>query len=215
MRIALYDMDRTITRTPSWMPWLLFWARAEAPWRLLLLPLIGVLLPAYPLLGRKRLKQAMQWLMMGPAVGAARVAARAEEFAVTFGRNAELPGALARMEQDRRDGFTIVIATASCRFYAAALAARWGADALIATENRVEAGVVGCEILGENCYGEAKRRAVLDWIGTRRVESMRFYSDHPSDLPTFLLADEPVAANPSPALAREARARGWPIVSWR
>ncbi len=214
MKIALYDMDKTITRTPSWMPWLLFWARAEAPWRLLLLPLVGALLPFFPLLGRKRLKQAMQWLMMGPAVPASRVQTQAEAFAAAFGEAAELPGALARIEQDRKDGFMIVIATASCRYYAGALAARWGADVLIATENRLGDGILGYEILGENCYGEAKRARVLDWIGGRSVEAMRFYSDHVSDLPTFLLADGPVAANPSRALAREARARGWPIVSW-
>lgn len=214
MKIALYDMDRTITRRPSWLPWLLFWARAEAPWRLLLLPLVGALLPFYPLMGRKRLKQAMQWIMMGSAVPASRVEARAEAFAAAFGEAAELPAALSRIEADRKDGFMVVIATASCRYYAGALAARWGADALIATENRREEGFIGHQILGDNCYGEAKRRRVIDWIGGRAVEAIRFYSDHVSDLPTFLLADEPVAANPSRALLREARARGWQIVSW-
>lgn len=214
MRIAVYDMDRTITRRPSWMPWLMFWVRREAPWRLLLLPALGVLLALYPLLGRQRLKEAMQWLLMGPAVPLDRVAARADEFAGRFGAAAELPRALARMAADRAEGFTIVVATASCRFYAAALARRWGADALIATENEEDRGRLRFRIAGANCYGEEKRRRVEAWIAGRQVERFRFYSDHVSDLPSFLLAHEPVAANPSPALAREARARGWPVFNW-
>lgn len=214
MKLALYDMDKTITRRPSWLPWLLFWARAEAPWRLLLLPLLAVVLPLYPLLGRKRLKEAMQWLLMGPAAPADRVAQQAEAFAERFGAAAELPGALAQIAADRRAGFTIVIATASCAFYAGALARRWGVDALIATRNLESAGRVRSGIEGDNCYGEEKRRRVEEWLAGRPIEAFRFYSDHVSDLPTFLLAGAPVAANPSPALRREAEKRGWPVVSW-
>jgi phosphatidylglycerophosphatase C len=214
MKLALYDMDRTITRRPSWMAWLLFWAQREAPWRLLLLPALPLVLAWYPLFGRRGLKQAMQRLLMGRRVEGDRVRARAAEFAQTFGAAAERPEALAQMAREKAEGWTVAIATASCRHYAEALASRWGVDALVATENRWEGGCLTHRIAGANCYGEAKAQMVADWLSDRKLEAMRFYSDHVSDAPLFEVATEPVAVSPSAALARLAAARGWRVVSW-
>lgn len=214
MKLALYDMDRTITRRPSWLPWLLFWARREAPWRLLLLPLAAGPLALYPALGRKGLKEAMQWLLMGPRVPADRVAARALEFATRFGAAAERSDALARIAADRAEGYEIAIATASCRYYAEALARRWGIAHVIATETVVDGAVLTHRIAGANCYGDAKAAMVRAWLGDRRPDVLRAYSDHASDAPLLEMADEAIAVSPSPALRRLAEARGWRCVSW-
>ncbi len=214
MKLALYDMDRTITRRPSWMPWLLFWARHEAPWRLLLLPLAAVPLALSPLLGRKGVKEAMQWLLMGSRVPAGRVAARADAFAAWFGARAERAEALARIAADRAEGYEIAIVTASCRYYVEALARRWGVAHVIATENRRDGAFIRCAIAGENCYGAAKAGRVREWLGGRAAEAVRAYSDHASDAPLLSLADEAVAVSPTPALRRLAAARGWQVVSW-
>jgi phosphatidylglycerophosphatase C len=42
MTRVIYDMDKTITRKPTYTRWLVYWAAREAPWRLALLPLAGV-----------------------------------------------------------------------------------------------------------------------------------------------------------------------------
>lgn len=214
MKLALYDMDRTITRKPSWLPWLIFWARREAPWRLLLVPLAAVTLIFYPLLGRRVLKEAMQWLLMGPSVPADRVAMRATAFAAHFGAQAERADALAGMAADRAAGYEIVIVTASCRYYVEALARRWGVSHVIATENCRDGGFIGARIAGANCYGEAKAARVRDWLGGRVPAATRAYSDHASDAPLLEMADEAIAVSPTPALRRLAAARGWRVVSW-
>lgn len=214
MKLALYDMDRTITRRSSWLPWLLFFARHEAPWRLLLLPLALVPLALYPALGRKGVKEAMQWLLMGPSVTEDRVAARARAFAAAFGARAERPEALARIARDRAEGRVVVIVTASARYYVEALAARWGVAHVLATENCRAGGRISHRIAGANCYGAEKVARVRAWLAGRVPESVRAYSDHPSDLPLLELAAEPVAVSPTPALARLAAVRGWPCVSW-
>lgn len=215
MKLAIYDMDKTITRTPSWMPWLLFYARHNAPWRLALLPL--ALVPALGFLlgltGRKGLKEATQALLMGRRVEVSRVERTAAAFAARFGAAQELPGALARMAADRADGWRIVIATASCGYYARHLAARWGVEEVIATVNFIDGEYLSSRIDGENCYGEAKC-AMLAAHFPQRAARIRFYSDHVSDLPALLWADEAMAANPSPPLRAEAQRRGWPIFDW-
>ncbi|WP_318771460.1 HAD family hydrolase [Thermaurantiacus sp.] len=210
--MALYDMDGTLTEGASWWPWLLFWVRTEAPWRALLVPVVALLLPLFPLLGRGGLKQAMQRLLMGEVVPCARVAQAARAFAATFGARRERPWMLARMAADRDEGLAIVVATASAHFYAEALAERWGVDALIATENERRGDDIGWRLLGANCFGPEKRRRVEAWLARHGAHVVRCYSDHHADLPILGLAAEPVAVCPTRTLRRLARRRGWPIL---
>ena len=57
--LAIYDMDRTITRTGTYTPFLIHAARRLAPWRLALAPAVPVAMLAYAakLIDRKTLKQ--------------------------------------------------------------------------------------------------------------------------------------------------------------
>jgi HAD superfamily phosphoserine phosphatase-like hydrolase len=220
MKLSIWDMDKTIIRRASWTPWLLHFARTQAPLRLLLVPLLLLPLAGYALrmLDRAALKQATQRIMMGRRVQAAAVHRAAAGFAAGFGAANEMPGALEALAADRAEGFLPVVATASPRFYVEALADRWGIHDVIATENRWDGYALTPKIDGENCYGIAKFEAVEAWLaarGLRRADcEIRFASDHESDLPLLLWADAPLAANPSPALRREATARGWRVADW-
>lgn len=216
MTLALYDMDRTLTDRPSWLYWLMFWARREAPWRLLLLPLLPLLLLAYPLrlLDRGGLKQAMQALFMGRRVPAARVAARADEFAARFGAAHERADALAQLAADRALGLTPVLVTASPHFYVDALARRWGIATVIATRNCRDGDWLTPRLDGANCHGAEKIVRLQAAFGPALGQVAAAYSDHVSDLPLLELARAPVAVTPSRALRRIARARGWAIRDW-
>jgi len=48
-RLAIYDMDRTITRRATYTPFLVHAASRLAPWRLALLPLVLLAMLAYVL----------------------------------------------------------------------------------------------------------------------------------------------------------------------
>ena len=215
MRLAVFDMDKTITARASWLPWLFHYARTEAPGRLLLAPLMlwPSLLYALGFHDRKGLKQATQRLMMGAHVPAASVERAAMAFATRFGAAAELPAALAEIATRRAAGETLVLATASSAYYARHLAERWGFDLVVATANRWEGERLTPEIDGENCYGDAKLRMLLAAIPGGHSRTA-FFSDHVSDMPCLLWADEPVAANPSAPLRAEAVSRGWRIAGW-
>ncbi|HNC99685.1 MAG TPA: HAD-IB family hydrolase, partial [Myxococcota bacterium] len=47
-----------------------------------------------------------------------------------------------------------------------------------------------------------------------KLEDSWFYTDSYSDLPVLLRVRHPVVVNPDPALAREARRRGWTQLDW-
>lgn len=222
MQIAIYDMDRTITRSGTWTPWLLFWARREAPWRLLLAPLLLVALAAYALkqIPRARLKEIGHRLFMGRRVSRQRLVAAADAFADATIRDNVFAGALAQIAADRAAGLKLVLATASNEYYVGAIAARLGFDATIATASRWTEDRLHHRLGGENAYGDAKRILVAAWMSRHDLAgaAFRFYSDHVSDAPLFEAAaasgGEAVAANPSAALRQLATARGWRIVDW-
>jgi HAD superfamily phosphoserine phosphatase-like hydrolase len=215
--LAIYDLDKTITYRATYAAWLLFWARRQAPWRLLLLPLsaVAALLYVLKLLSRAQLKTVNQALLMGRA-DAATVAALAADYAAQVVAGNVRAGALAQIAVDRAEGRRIVIATASYAFYARAIGAALGIGDVIGTGVVVSGREVLPQIDGENCYAVAKRRMVEAWLTAQRLGGapMRFYSDHPSDAPMFELADEAVAANPDRQLRALAQARGWAIVDW-
>ncbi|WP_019515482.1 HAD family hydrolase [Sphingomonas sp. Mn802worker] len=221
VRIAFYDLDRTVTRLPTWTPFLLFAAARTAPWRLLLLPAIGLaaLARTAGLLSRDRLKEAMHALMLGRTMtGAAETELVAAFSRHTLVRNVR-PGARRRIAADHEAGYRVVLATAAHRFYAEPIARGLGIADVIATEaTRSPGGALGSRLLGANVYGEAKLSAVRAWLqqeGTARDQAnIRFYSDHITDVPCLEFADEPYVVNPTSRFRAMAEAKGWQVLDW-
>lgn len=219
--IAIYDMDRTITRTGTYTPFLIHAALRRAPWRLLLLPaaLLAMLGYALKLMTRARLKEINQHLLLGAHISPAHLAPLTASFAERTIRLNTLPGALRQIAEDRAAGRRLVLATASYRLYVEAIAERLGFDDVIATNSIIGIDArVTAKIDGENCYGPAKLRMIQAWFAAQGIDraavSVRFYSDHASDAPVMEWADTAVAANPSSKMRRLAEQRGWAIVDW-
>lgn len=220
--LAIYDMDKTITRRPTWPPFLAHAIRGRARWRMALLPAAGIAGLAYlaKAIDRAELKRTTQRLLLGGALAGDRLDTLAAAFADHVVATGVLDGARTQIAADRAAGYQLVMATASYGFYAGAIAERLGFDAAIATEGaRDPAGALVPDIVGENCYGPAKLRMIETWLAARGIDRgdahVRFYSDHVSDAPTFAWADEAFAVNAHEPLRRLAKARGWPILDWR
>ena len=221
-RLAIYDMDKTITRDPTWTAFLIHAAKARAPWRLALLPLAGIAGLGYylKLVDRAGLKEFTQRLMVGHALSEAEMAAIADGFADRVMASGVLQGALDRIAADRAEGYRLVLATASHRYYAAAIGARLGFDDVVATGAKRDANLcILPELEGENCYGAVKLRMVEDWMtkaGIARGDAhVRAYSDHVSDAPLLGWSDEGFAVNAHGPLAALAKVRGWAELDWR
>ena len=219
--LAIYDMDRTVTRRATYTPFLLHCALRRAPWRLLFLPLVAGSMLAYVarLIDRATLKEINHRLLLGRTIHPRELEPLVESFADEQVATNIRPGARAAIARDHAEGRRLVLATASYRLYADAIADRLGFDDVIGTgsitglDERVHA-----RIAGENCYGPAKLRMIADWVDASGLKGthghVRFYSDHVSDRPAFEWADEAVAVNPHAKLRRLAEQRGWAIEDW-
>ena len=221
IELAIYDMDRTVTRTGTYTPFLIQAAKALAPWRLALVPLVPFTMAAYALklIDRRRLKELNQRLLIGRSVSRARLAPAVESFADFIVKTDIHPGALRQIAADKAAGRRLVLATASYRFYVEAIARRLGFDDVIATGSVTGLDdVIHARIDGENNYGPAKLRLVKAWMESegipRAAAQIRFYSDHVSDWPVLEWADTAIAVNPSRGLRRMAAKRGWDVVDW-
>ncbi|MDQ2878809.1 MAG: HAD-IB family phosphatase [Pseudomonadota bacterium] len=220
-RLAIYDMDRTITHAPTWGAFLVSTAMGRQPWRLALLPAAAIASAGYALrlIDRARLKQVSQRLLIGKSIAKADAEAAAACFADRIVAAGVFAGARAQIAADKAAECRLVMATASYGFYAAAIGARLGFDDVIATGVARDAdGGVLARIEGENCYGPAKLRMIEAWLAGQRIARrdahVRFYSDHLSDAPSLAWADEAFAVNAHGPLRTLARARGWTIVDW-
>jgi HAD superfamily hydrolase (TIGR01490 family) len=219
--LAVYDLDRTITRRATYTPFLIHCALRRQRWRLLFVPVVLLAMLAYGfgLFDRSRLKEICQHLLIGHRVHARELKPLVESFADGTVAGNIRPGARRAIDRDRKEGRRLVLATASYRLYADAIARKLGFDDVIATNSVISLDErVHARIEGRNCYGEEKMRMISRWVEKSGLLGkhghVRFYSDHASDEPAFQWSDEPVAVNPHDKLARMAAERGWAVEDW-
>jgi len=221
VRLAIYDMDKTITRKASFGPFILHVVRHYAPGRAVMLPVMGLVTMGYALglLSRARLKEINLRLLLGRQIARARAARIAESFAAETLETNTLPGAVAQIAADRAEGYRIILATASYSFYVDAIARKLGIADVIATDcMELDADHFAPRIEGENCYDRAKLRKVKAWLAQQGIArddaDVRFYSDHVSDAHCLIWADQAHATNPHAPLRRMAAERGWKVHDW-
>lgn len=220
-KIAIYDMDRTITVRGTYTPFLFHMLFARAPWRLIFMPLLpfGFIGYGLKLISRESLKTYNQRLLLGSRVNLAKITPHIERFADKVMRSNFYAKAITQIEADRAEGRQLVIATASYEIYVNAIAERLGFDNVIATRLEInEQGQVLPKIIDDNCYDEAKLdriKAFLDEQGLERdAVHIRAYSDHITDVPMLEYADEAIATTPSAPLRALAKKRNWKILDW-
>ena len=219
--LSIYDLDKTITRVPTFGPFLAHAVRHATPWRLILVPIVALVTLGYmlKLIDRARLKEINLGLLAGRRIDASDLAKLARSFAERTLRNNILAEALDQIAQDRAAGRRIVLASASYHFYVTEIGRMLGIDDVIATHmTAIAPGLVSPRIKGVNCYGEGKLSMIKAWMAAqgiaREASDISFYSDHISDLPCFEFADQAIVTNPHAPMRALANAKAWPIHDW-
>lgn len=128
-----------------------------------------------------------------------------------------LPAAEALLQKHRAQGDYLLVITSTNRFIVEPICAKLGVDALIATELAMVEGRYTGEVEGTPAFREGKVERLGGWLAEsdHSLSGSWFYSDSINDLPLLEQVDHPVAVDPDEALAREAEARHWPVISLR
>ena len=211
--VVIFDLDRTITRNGTFMPFLIYYACRQNPLRLLFLPVIIVLMLGYTLklLDRKQLKSLMYGLIIGNPDKADLDRICTAFVDRTLDKHV-YPEALYTIREWQNKNAHLILATASYDWMANVFAQRLKFDSVIATKSITIDGKIIPGVDGDNCYGQAKLRMVteaLDLIATAGVkkQDIWFYTDHHTDIPLLKVCNHPVAVNASRRLMNWIKSR--------
>ena len=212
---AIFDMDRTLTRSGTWSRYM-FSVNKKRPLFYLRLPLLAVHALAYKLglLTRQSVKEhGLKTLKWASRETLERAAENFAEEEIRHGLRKQTRHVL---DQHRKAGHRLVMATAAADLVAKPIAKRLGMDIVISTELAwSEAGRLTGKLAGPNCYGTAKLDLVHAAHAVHNFQSPTTgYSDHVSDLPLLQWVTQGVAVNPSRGLALIADKAGLRVEDW-
>ena len=123
--------------------------------------------------------------------------------------------AVSLIEDHHLAGRDVIIVSASGAEVVEPIGAMLGADGVVATRMRIEAGRYTGEI-DYYAYGENKAAALRELAVEHGydLEASYAYSDSATDIFMLEAVGHPYAVNPDRELRREASARGWPVLAF-
>jgi putative phosphoserine phosphatase/1-acylglycerol-3-phosphate O-acyltransferase len=210
---AIFDLDRTLLRGASG-------------------PMFGEALRAAGVLSQRRLPgEGLVYKVfdtVGETLPAMFLARRAAGFANGWSRQAVIdaarnaaealgellqPFAGPILDDHKRAGRILVLATTTPYDMVEPFAAALGFDDLVATRYGVKDGKYDGTIDGHFVWGPGKLAAVREWAAEHGVDLERSwaYSDSVFDVPLLSAVGSPVAVNPDARLRLVALARRWPV----
>lgn len=208
--VAVFDLDGTITRRDTLVPYLVGYARRwpRGLWRLWRLP-FSLARYAVGLSDRGRLKSSLvRQVMLGAP--RERVASWSDEFCRSYLPGLCHPGALAAVEGHRAVGDHLVLLSASVDLYVPAIAQALGFDEAICTglswrDDRLEG-----RLTTPNRRGEEKLRCIERLRAAHPGATLAAYGNAASDFPHLLAVEAPRVVNASPSTRRAAASLGLP-----
>lgn len=216
--VAVFDLDRTITRFGTFSPFLVY-STLNRPWRFLYAPLVITLMLIYKAgwLDRSRLKESMLKMVAGRRHD--ELTERSRKFAAALIRRCLRPGARSVINRHKEAGHLLILVTASMDFYAEEIGRQLGFDAVVGTPSTWdEEDRLTSRLGGENCYGDAKLRhlaaRVVELDGKLAQFERYAYADHHTDAPLLEWATKPFVVDPKKKMQKLAEEKGYPILDW-
>lgn len=212
VELALFDLDGTITRRDTLLPYALGYA-LRRPWRL---PRLLVMLPALAAFGCRLIDRGglKSWLVRATLGGVSREALVAwnARFLPRLLRLGLFDEAVQAIAAARARGAQLVLLSASPDIYVPEIGRRLGFARTICTELRWRPdGRLDGRLASPNRRGEEKARCVRELLAELRPEQSIAYGNSRADLPHLWLVHQGVYVNghATPAAAGSIRIEHW------
>jgi HAD superfamily hydrolase (TIGR01490 family) len=214
-RLVVFDLDETLTRYDTFVPFLAGYLARQRRRRCLGLWRLPVALLKFRNWGdRTWLKTELLRACLG-GEPRARIAAWTERFVDDLLAQKMRAQGLAQLRADQARGVRIILASASFDIYVERIAARLGITEVLATRAAWDDRDRLVGIQGENCRNAEKLRQIkmLEYMPENGA-GVTAYSDSHADLPLLAWAERGVAVCPSKQLRQQAGPIGLEVVHW-
>jgi HAD superfamily hydrolase (TIGR01490 family) len=213
--IAIFDLDRTLTKRGCFTPFILYVA-IRRPGRFLSFHRI-ILAALFNIVGLYR-RDDIKLLMWREVLGGLpREEAKTlgNSFAKTWIQNELRRQTKNNIKKHQEAGDRLILATAAMDIIADPIGRALGFDDIISTRTHWTAeDHISGNFDGRNCYGEEKLSRVKLILGDLSPSKTLAYSDHITDLPVLLWAENGIAVNPHRPLRDAAGRHGLRIEDW-
>jgi phosphatidylglycerophosphatase C len=212
-RIAVFDLDGTLTRNDTLLPYLRrFVLNRPSRWlRIVRFAVAALGWWTHPL-RRDRIKEGLIIACVG-GVSRSEVNRHTQRFVDRLCANGLNASAVAELQRHRDNGDRLVLLSASPDVYVAAVADRLGFDDCVSTELSWRGDRLTGAFSSPNRRGPEKARVIERLRQTGR--EIDAYANSASDLAHLRLADRGVLVNGSATARRTARKHGIVCVDWR
>lgn len=213
-RTAVFDLDETLTRRDTYLPFLFGYLRRHPRRWTHVARLPFTLMAVWRWRDRAWLKEQFLLAFIG---GEPR--ARVEAWAADFAEQLALWGmrerGVTQLREHQRAGDRVLLASASFDVYVNHLGAKLGMTDIIASRVRWDGRDRVYGLDGANCKSQEKLAQIKSRLGDEATGTgVVAYSDSHADLPLLTWAEQGIAVCPSRKLARAVAKRGLSVARW-
>ncbi len=214
MRLAVFDLDGTITRRDTLTPYVLGWLRRK-PWRLprLLAVIPDLLRFAFGSRDHGALKAALIRNAIGGATRT-EVAQWSAAFVPQLLHSGVFADARAAIQRHHEAGDRLILMSASVDIYVPAIGESLGFAQTICSRVLWVDDVLDGSLVGENCREQEKLRQLVQLRTAYPGCEIVAYGNSAPDMPHLLAADKGYLVNGSATLRASAKVAGIVCLDW-
>jgi len=214
--VAVFDLDGTITRRDTLLPYVWGFLLRYRPWRL---PgLLGVLPVCVRFIAGRADRGALKSALIRATLGGeqrARLEAWTAHFVAQLLKHGVFDDALERVAQHRADGDYLVLLSASPELFVPQVGAALGFAQVLCTGLTWNQDTLLGDLSTPNRRGEEKVRCVEQLRGAHPGQVFAAYGNAASDVPHLRMVERPLLVNGNRRARKLARRYGIPTAIWR
>jgi phosphatidylglycerophosphatase C len=216
VQLAVFDLDGTITRRDTLLPYVMGFPMSTPRKLFGLIIFCGTVVLF--VLGLRDEGQVKSAFIRSTLRGRTRsqVQAWTAEFVPSVIKHGVFADALSRIAQHKKEGARLVLMSASTDLYVPAFATALGFDEVICTGVQWTGDLLEGHLTTPNRRGPEKTRCFQSLLASHPGQTTAAYGNAATDLDHMRLATHPLLVNASPRAQREALRLGIPIAPhWR
>lgn len=196
MITAIFDLDGTLTKRDTYLPFLELCLREFGLRRLsaIVLPLY-ILLYQFSIISNHQLKEIFLSKILS-GISLEQLEPVSEKFVSSLTDKRLNRPIIKILNVHLKKRHKVILVSASFDFYVTKLAKRIGVNQVLCTKAEVNDGIITGRILGKNCYGQEKVKRLERLLSPSDWCSSVLYTDHYSDYPLLKKVKKAILVNP-------------------